>query len=542
MDDLDSTHRDGEYTRRLEAAVETTTDAIFIKDTDGRYLFANGAAGSVLGVEADDAVGQTDEEVFGEDAAAELCEREREVLDTETERTFEVVLPVGDDERVFEATCSPYYDAEGDLAGTVCIYRDVTDQRVRERRLEDQRDELETFDRINEVAQEVVQILIGEPTRDEITRAVCDHLVETELYQVAWVGEPSPNGSRMTNVVGAGLDDQTRDLIESIDASEDSEEPVPRAYYDGETHVVQSVSDDESLPEQRREDILERGDRSGIAVPIRYGDTTYGVLSVGSDRLSAFSEREAAAFDVLGEVIGFAIGAVKHRRLALSDTVVELEFRLTDADSFYVAVSDALDCRLSLEGMAAGPEGTLLFYDTLTGADPEELLERTDEWDAVEDARLVSDGDDESLIEFTVSGSSLALTLSEYGANTKTAVSENGEATVVAELPADADVRSVVERVRTKFPDVELVAKRETERELRTPRDFRQDFDERLTDAQRTALRAAYFAGYYEWPRDSTAEEVADALGVSSPTFHQHIRKAQRELLGTFFDSEGDRP
>ncbi|WP_276300308.1 bacterio-opsin activator domain-containing protein [Halorussus lipolyticus] len=542
MDDLDATDRDSEYVRRLEAAVETTADAILVKDTEGRYQFANGATGTLLDYDPEEVVGRTDDEVFGPEAAGRLCEHETAVLETETERTFEVVLPVEDDEQVFEATCSPYYDADGGLAGTVCVYRNVTDQRVRERRLENQRDELETLDRINEVAQEVVRTLIGEPTRDEIAQAVCDHLVKTELYQVAWVGEPSPNGSKMTNVVGAGLDDQTRDLIDSIDASEDSIEPVPRAYYDGETHVVQSVPDDDSLPEQRREDILERGDRSGIAVPIRYGDTTYGVLSVGSDRLSAFSDRETDAFEVLGEVIGFAIGAVKHRRLALSDAVVELKFRLTDTESFYVAVTDELGCRLALEGMAAGPDGNLLFYDTVAGADTEEVLDYADEWDNVEDARLVSDRDDESLVEFTMSGSSLVVTLSEYGAKTKSATSEDGESTIVAELPADADVRSVVERVQTKFPDVELVAKREQDRQVRTTRDFRQDFDERLTDAQRTALRAAYFAGYYEWPRDSTAEEVADALGVSSPTFHQHIRKAQRELLGAFFDWDGDRP
>ncbi|WP_158057679.1 helix-turn-helix domain-containing protein [Halorussus halophilus] len=58
---------------------------------------------------------------------------------------------------------------------------------------------------------------------------------------------------------------------------------------------------------------------------------------------------------------------------------------------------------------------------------------------------------------------------------------------------------------------------------------------DQLTDAQRRALRSSYFAGYYEWPRDSTAEEVADSLGISSPTLHQHLRKAHRELLSAFF-------
>jgi PAS domain S-box-containing protein len=542
MDDPESTRDSAADVRRLAAVVEAVTDVVLVKDVDGRYQFANDAAAEVLGRSSDDIVDKTDADLFGESAAPELREREGQALDTETTVTFEKALPVGDGERVFEITCSPYYDSDDDLAGTVCIYRDVTDQRVRERTLENQRDELATLDRISRVAQKVIRTLIGEPTREEIERAVCDRLADSELYRFAWTGEPDPSGSGMTGIVGSGLDAPLKVITEAIDVSEDSAEPVAKAYHTGEVQAVQQFCGEESLPDDRQETLLEHGVRSGIAVPIRYGDTTYGVLAVGSDRLSAFSDREADAFEILGEVIGFAIGAVKHRRLALSDAVVELEFRLTDSDSFYVAAGEQLDCRVALEGMAAGPEGSLLFYDAVTGTDPESVLEFAEEWDAVENARLVSDRDDESLFEFTMSGSSLVVTLSEYGAKTKSAVSEDGGATVVAELPADVDVRGVVERVQAKFPDVELVAKRDKERELRTTREFRQDFDQRLTDTQRTALRAAYFAGYYEWPRESNAEEVADSLGISSPTFHQHIRKAQRELLEAFFDEDRDRP
>ncbi|OYR83879.1 hypothetical protein DJ72_06595, partial [Halorubrum distributum] len=37
-------------------------------------------------------------------------------------------------------------------------------------------------------------------------------------------------------------------------------------------------------------------------------------------------------------------------------------------------------------------------------------------------------------------------------------------------------------------------------------------------------------------------EEVADAMGVSSPTFHNHLRKAQRALLDGVFEDDADRP
>lgn len=542
MSDPDTRTPVPEHTRQLEAIVESSTDAILVKDTEGRYQFANEAAAAFLDCDVADLLGETDSELFGEETARELREHERGVLDAEESATFEECLPLDDGERVFETTCSPYYDGEGDLAGTVSICRDVTERKVRERTLEDQRDELATFDRINEVAQEIIRALIGEPSREEIEQAVCDRLVETELYRTAWVGEPDPANEKVTDFVGAGLNDAVRSLVEIIDVSEGSPEPASSAYHEGEPQVINDVENDETLPAEMQAGLLDLGYHSGIIVPIRYGDTTYGLLGVGTERRSAFSQREVDAFDVLGEVIGFAIGAVKHRRLALSDTVVELTFRLTDRDSFYVAASEELDCTLRLEGMAAGPDGSLLFYDAVSGVDPDAIFEFAEEWDAVENVRLVSDHGDEALFEFTVTGSSAVLTLSEFGAKTKEATSEGGEATLVAELPSDTDVRSVVERARAKYSGIELVAKRETERDFQSAREFRRDLDERLTDAQRTALRASYFAGYYEWPRDSTAEEVAEALGVSSPTFHQHIRKAQHELLGTFFDRNGERP
>ncbi|USZ69119.1 PAS domain-containing protein [Halorussus salilacus] len=528
--------------QQLEAIIESTTDPITVKDREGRYQFVNGATARYLDREPETVIGATDEELFGEERGAAIRRKERAVRETERTQTFEEVLPVGDGERVFESTRAPYYGPDGDLAGTVTVYRDVTERKVRERALESQRDQLATLNRINEVARGVVRALIGEPTREEIARTVCDRLVESELYRVAWVGQPDPTGSTITDFVGSGVDDSARDLVETIDASQDSDEPVPTAYYSGEPQVVQSVSADETLRESHRTNLLDSGVESGIVVPIRYGDATYGVLAVGTDRVSAFSGRETDAFEVLGEVIGFAIGAVKHRQLALSDAVAELEFRLTDPDSFYIAATDRLDCTLELEGMAAGPDGTLLFYDTVRGADSDDVLELADDWDAVEDARLVGERGEGALLEFVLSGSSMVLTLAEYGANTTEAVTSDGEARIVAEVPAEADVREVVERVRSSFPSVELVAKRERERDVRTAREFRRDLADRLTDAQRTALRASYFAGYYEWPRDSTAEDVAASLGVSSPTFHQHIRKAQRELLATFFDAEYDRP
>ncbi|MDL0123161.1 helix-turn-helix domain-containing protein, partial [Halobacterium salinarum] len=60
-----------------------------------------------------------------------------------------------------------------------------------------------------------------------------------------------------------------------------------------------------------------------------------------------------------------------------------------------------------------------------------------------------------------------------------------------------------------------------------------------LTDKQAAVLRAAFHAGYFEWPRESTAEDLAADMGVTAPTLHNHLRRAQQKLLATVIDSDG---
>ena len=52
-----------------------------------------------------------------------------------------------------------------------------------------------------------------------------------------------------------------------------------------------------------------------------------------------------------------------------------------------------------------------------------------------------------------------------------------------------------------------------------------------LTDPQREALRTAYEMGYFEYPRDANASEVAAALDIQRSTFTEHLNAAQSKLL-----------
>ena len=137
-----------------------------------------------------------------------------------------------------------------------------------------------------------------------------------------------------------------------------------------------------------------------------------------------------------------------------------------------------------------------------------------------------------------MSDESALRTLVDYGATVRSAVADHGDARIAVEITPDVDARTVLTGLQEVCPSAELIGKHAHDRPVRTDQQFRRILTERLTDKQLNALRAAYFAGYFEWPRESTAEEVAEPMEISSSTVHFHLRHGLRKLLRTFFEAQ----
>ena len=107
---------------------------------------------------------------------------------------------------------------------------------------------------------------------------------------------------------------------------------------------------------------------------------------------------------------------------------------------------------------------------------------------------------------------------------------------MIIHLAPTTDVRQITTAVEEAYPKAELLRHRQiTRRDDQHPLQRRLVAD--LTDRQRAALEAAYYAGFFEWPRDTSGEEMADSLGIAPPTFHQHLRKAEHKVFDAVFSS-----
>ncbi|EMA07523.1 transcriptional regulator [Haloferax denitrificans ATCC 35960] len=60
-----------------------------------------------------------------------------------------------------------------------------------------------------------------------------------------------------------------------------------------------------------------------------------------------------------------------------------------------------------------------------------------------------------------------------------------------------------------------------------------------LTERQYEALTLALSRGYYESPRQTSTEELAEELGISQPSLSRLLRRGERQLLSSALRSQG---
>ena len=117
---------------KLRAIVESTTDAIFMKDLEGRYLMVNPATLAILGLAERDIVGQTDDAVFPPGLAKRFREDDQAVIARGEPLSIDETVEGPDGPRHMFTTKVPYRAADGTVIGLIAISRDITERKLAE--------------------------------------------------------------------------------------------------------------------------------------------------------------------------------------------------------------------------------------------------------------------------------------------------------------------------------------------------------------------------------------------------------------------------
>ncbi|OIQ98902.1 putative diguanylate cyclase YegE [mine drainage metagenome] len=179
----------------LNAITEGSTDAIFVKDIDGRYLLLNEAAARFVGKSVQDVLGKDDTGIFPPNQAALIQRNDREVMQDNQVTTFDENLDTQNGKLFFQATKGSLHDDAGRVVGVFGISRDITAIKTIEFALRRERD---LTQRYLDTVQSIMVALDDAGRITMISRYGCELLGyrENELLGENWFKTclPQPEG------------------------------------------------------------------------------------------------------------------------------------------------------------------------------------------------------------------------------------------------------------------------------------------------------------------------------------------------------------
>ncbi len=500
-----------------DRAINEAPVGISISDPDrpdNPLVYINDAYEELTGYSFDEVVGRNCRLLQGEESDPDAIAEMRAAIEGDYPVTVELKNYRKDGSEFWnEVTLAPVRNDAGEVVNYVGFQNDVTARKEAELALERRTEELEyILERVEGVIQDIMDVVAGSQSRSELEDAVCARIAAEDAYDGAWIGERNP-------AIGT-IDVRSRAGVDPDDLAADDDHPAANTLAANEVTVESS------------------GGTTHAAFPLTYNGIEYGVLTVCTDHDRRIDDREAVILSALARAVASGVNARETSRMLATDAVVAVDLELTDPAVAPVALSTETDCHLEYRRSVhhTGDETASLF--TATGASGAELAAAADEHPGIDLSVLVErDEADTCLIELT-GDDDLVAWLSDRGVRTQAIESEGGSARLTLEIPRSADVRSVVEAVEDRYEGTDVISFQQRERDAETHQEFAARLEEALTDRQFGALQRAYLGGYFEWPRPTTGEELAQSMGVSRPTFHEHLRTAEEKLCRAFFGDD----
>ncbi|RYX85275.1 PAS domain S-box protein [bacterium] len=131
----------------LRAVTEGSTDSIFVKDLDGRYLMINSAGANQRGAKVEEVIGKTDADFYSPATAEKFHDSDKRILRSGVTQTYEQSLEENGFKRTLLVTKGIHHSPQGEAIGIVGMARDITERQEQAEALHAAKIEADTANR-----------------------------------------------------------------------------------------------------------------------------------------------------------------------------------------------------------------------------------------------------------------------------------------------------------------------------------------------------------------------------------------------------------
>ncbi len=518
-----------------EDAMDGAPVGISISDPsipDNPLIYVNDQFVELTGYDRETILGTNCRFLQGEDTDQTKVETMADSVRKEEPVAVELVNYRKDGERFWNRVeIAPIRDDDGEVTHFVGYQADVTDRKEAELALARERETLDhLLSRVTSLVPDITETIVRAGSREALEAALAERFAAVADFTGAWLGRYNPSTARLTPVAGE------RRPADAMTGSTNSAHgsAIATAIESGSVEVTASAAAlFESGPDPAE---------AAALIPLTYRDTVYGLLAVAAADAAVFDERETAVLGALGQAAGAAINALESTSLGAAESVIEARLEITDPEMDVVELADAIEGEVTLEartgghgagGRSPGADGpSLLLSLTGVSAAAAEPLEDGE----FGPLRVVADREAGAVVEWEPPEGPLRRTIADDAVRLTALSATPTGARLRIEAASEHMANTVVGRFREGCAGVELLAFHQVASQPDTAANFRDSVSAALTDRQFEALQTAFVSGFFAWPRDVEGEQLATAMDIHPSTFHQHLRAAERKLIGAFFD------
>ena len=304
--------------------VETAQEGVWSVDAEGKTVFANENMAAILGTSPGEMIGKSILPFVPQEKKDELLNH---LLQREQglQEHYEFPFLRADGAQVWTLLRLSPVLRDGQHSGCLALVSDITERKRAEEALRRLNRQLRAISNCN-------QILLHATDEQSLLENICRIVCEDAGYNMAWVGYAERDEAKSVRPVAwAGAEEGYLASAGITWADTDrGRGPTGEAIRSGKSCCVQDFATDPRMTPWR-ESLLQRGFRSGIALPLKdENDNAFGSLTIHSAQPNSFTTEEIRLLEELAGDMAFGIVTLRSQaaRKRAEQEVTLLSFAL----------------------------------------------------------------------------------------------------------------------------------------------------------------------------------------------------------------------